>query len=123
MDEARAALAGISVSGEASNYDAALATASQAFADPGRIDTAQNVSYFFSDGEPTIDSSGHPFNYTGQFDPFLGDGIDQGEELAWQAFLAPAPDRLAGDRCRPARRHLSRPAQPDRLERPPPAAT
>ena len=88
VDEARAALAGISVSGEASNYDAALATASQAFADPGRIDTAQNVSYFFSDGEPTIDSSGHPFNYTGQFDPFLGDGIDQGEELAWQAFLA-----------------------------------
>jgi len=88
VDEARAALAGISVSGEASNYDAAQATASQAFADPGRIDTAQNVSYFFSDGEPTIDSSGHPFNYTGQFDPFLGDGIDQGEELAWQAFLA-----------------------------------
>ena len=85
--EARAALDGIDASNDASNYDAALLAARAAYADAGRLATAQNVSYFFSDGEPTIDSSGHPFNYPGQYDPFLGDGIDRSEEAQWRAFL------------------------------------
>lgn len=87
ITEARTALATLEASNEASNYDAALATARTAFADAGRISHGQNVSYFFSDGEPTIDSSGHPFNYPGQFDPFLGDGIDRDEECDWRDFL------------------------------------
>ncbi len=87
IDEARLLLAGLEAGNEASNYDAALATAQQAFTSDGKIAGGQNVSYFFSDGEPTIDSSGHPFNYPGQFDPFLGDGIDRDEECAWRQFL------------------------------------
>lgn len=85
--EARAALAGIEASGEASNYDAALAAARLAWAGDGRLGDGQNVSWFLSDGVPTTDGSGNPFNYSGQFDPILGDGIDRNEEAAWRQFL------------------------------------
>ncbi|WP_415033478.1 retention module-containing protein [Azonexus sp.] len=87
IDEARQLIASLEATGEASNYDAALATAQQAFGDDGRLSGGQNVSYFFSDGEPTTDNTGHPFNFAGQFDPFLGDGIDRDEACIWQDFL------------------------------------
>jgi Mg-chelatase subunit ChlD len=60
--------------GQWTNYDAALAVAQDAFSTAdGKIDGAQNVSYFLSDGEPTIGSG--------------GDGIDSGEESDWKDFL------------------------------------
>ncbi|PBJ23450.1 Bifunctional hemolysin/adenylate cyclase precursor [Pseudomonas ogarae] len=51
------------------NYDAAVAMAKTAFANPGQLTGAQNVGYFFSDGKPT-----------------LGE-IGSADEAAWKAFL------------------------------------
>ncbi|MCB1790961.1 MAG: retention module-containing protein, partial [Gammaproteobacteria bacterium] len=72
VDEARVALAGLSATG-ATNYDAALDTARAAFTDPGAITGAQNVSYFFSDGEPNS--------------PNGSAGINAQEETEWRDFL------------------------------------
>jgi hypothetical protein len=56
------------------NYDAALSVAKEAFATTeGKLDGAQNVSYFLSDGVPTTGSG--------------GDGIDSTEEGVWKTFL------------------------------------
>jgi uncharacterized protein YegL len=38
----------------ATYYDSAATKAQQAFATSGKLDGAQNVSYFFSDGEPKL---------------------------------------------------------------------
>jgi T1SS-143 domain-containing protein len=59
--------------GGMTNYDAALETAMSAFESDGSIDGAQNVSYFLSDGEPTIG------------DATLG--IDTDEQGVWTDFL------------------------------------
>ena len=56
--------------GGATDYDAAIAAAQQAFGTPGKIDGAQNVLYFLSDGEPTE-----------------GGGISPGEEAGWTSFV------------------------------------
>ncbi|QID17096.1 retention module-containing protein [Nitrogeniibacter mangrovi] len=72
VDQARAALASLSAGGN-TNYDAALAEAQNAFADAGAISGGQNISYFFSDGEPTLPSGSL--------------GIDATEEVVWQDFL------------------------------------
>ncbi|MCB1802732.1 MAG: tandem-95 repeat protein, partial [Gammaproteobacteria bacterium] len=72
IDEARAALATLSANG-ATNYDAALNVAQSAFTDPGAITGAQNVAYFFSDGEPNR--------------PTGSAGISADEQGAWQDFL------------------------------------
>ncbi|WP_437881317.1 retention module-containing protein [Pseudomonas sp. LRF_L74] len=63
------------------NFDAALLEAQQAFADPGRIVDAQNVSYFLSDGQPTANSDWGIEGSAGN------EGIDGVEESAWIAFL------------------------------------
>jgi len=59
------------------------------FATDGKIDGAQNISYFFSDGVPTLsdenpDSSTNNGSVT---NTDLGDGIDAAEEAAWISFL------------------------------------
>ncbi|WIX33732.1 Ig-like domain-containing protein [Salinicola sp. JS01] len=81
------------------NYDYALSNAQNAWNGSGKLTgDVQNVSYFFSDGAPTL-SSQYPSNYTpvgnGYYvyndgsvtDAGLGDGIDANEEAAWKAFL------------------------------------
>ena len=57
VDAAKAALAGLTAGGS-TNYDAGLLTAMSAFTSPGALtgDNTQNVSYFLSDGSPTIGS-------------------------------------------------------------------
>lgn len=90
--QARDLLASVKASGS-TNYDYALAEAETAFGSDGKIDGAQNVSYFFSDGNPTL-SSAYPvrpedggINNGTEVNLDLGDGIDATEEAAWIAFL------------------------------------
>ena len=67
--------------GQYTNYDAALAVAQTAFATVGKYATGQNVSYFFSDGVPTIGSG------TSSAGLSNGLGIGTTEETAWKGFL------------------------------------
>ena len=88
--DARTALAGIQLDGQGyTNYDKALAAAQDAFLTAGKLANAQNVSWFLSDGNPSLSSQmpqpGGQQNGTTQ--PALGDGIDAQEEAAWRAFL------------------------------------
>ncbi len=71
--------------GGATNYDAALNMAWNAFEVTGAIDGAQAVSYFMSDGAP----NGNSITGTGTAHSPLGgvDGIDDAEETAWEGFL------------------------------------
>ena len=71
--------------GNGTNYDAALAAAEQAFTQKGAISGAQNVAYFFSDGNPT--TSPQHSDPGSVPDPDRGDGISLGEEAAWTQFL------------------------------------
>ena len=59
--------------GGATNYDSALDTAMWNFNADGALESAQNVSYFFSDGIPNRPSGSA--------------GISAGEEVEWQQFL------------------------------------
>ncbi|WP_279831946.1 beta strand repeat-containing protein [Cobetia amphilecti] len=59
--------------GGATNYDSALDTAMWNFNADGALESAQNVSYFFSDGIPNRPSGTA--------------GISAGEEVEWQQFL------------------------------------
>jgi len=72
------------------NYDYALSEAQHAFDTAGKLAGGQNVSYFFSDGNPTL-SDTHPTSGHGQdgsqTNPELGDGISGTEEAAWISFL------------------------------------
>lgn len=71
--QAKTQLAALSATGQ-TNYDAALSSAQTAFAtSSGRLSGAQNVSYFFSDGEPT-----RPTNSV---------GVNASEESTWRDFL------------------------------------
>ncbi|AEV61535.1 retention module-containing protein [Pseudomonas ogarae] len=65
---AKTLISALSAHGD-TNYDAAVAVAKTAFANPGQLTGAQNVGYFFSDGKPT-----------------LGE-IGSADEAAWKAFL------------------------------------
>ncbi|MGQ7243341.1 VCBS domain-containing protein, partial [Salinicola sp. V024] len=82
------------------NYDYALSNAQTAWNGSGKLTgEVQNVSYFFSDGEPTL-SSAYPTasqtNPGNTVDVNRGDGIDASEEAAWKAFLGKnAIDSLA----------------------------
>jgi len=69
------------------NYDAALDVAQDAFADTGKLDGAQNVSYFLSDGVPTTGSgeSGTGLSGGDGIGPDLGD--PNNEEAVWKGFL------------------------------------
>ena len=71
--------------GNGTNYDAALAAAQQAFGEKGALSGAQNLAYFFSDGNPTV--SPEHANPGSQPNPGRGDGIDSSEEQAWTQFL------------------------------------
>lgn len=78
--------------GGGTNYDYALDGAKTAYAADGKLEGAgtQTVSYFVSDGNPTL-SSTHDHVTSQQSgnktDPQLGDGIDAGEKAVWDAFL------------------------------------
>jgi uncharacterized protein YegL len=67
--------------GNYTNYDAALDVAQSAFGDPGITAGGTNVSYFLSDGVPTIGSGESGPGTSG------GDGIGPNEETAWKNFL------------------------------------
>jgi T1SS-143 domain-containing protein len=72
------------------NYDDALIKAMNAFDSSGKLTGAgvQNVSYFLSDGQPTLSNANPGSNNSGsQYNPELGDGIGTGEEADWIAFL------------------------------------
>ncbi|EHR71077.1 VCBS repeat-containing protein [Burkholderiales bacterium JOSHI_001] len=68
------------------NYDAALERARDAFDDAGKLELGQNISYFFSDGQPTTaDGVNFP---APTLDPATGTlGIQPGEEKVWTDFL------------------------------------
>ncbi|KAA2227218.1 beta strand repeat-containing protein, partial [Pseudomonas brenneri] len=69
------------------NYDSALGTAQTAYGTAGKLDGAQNVAYFFSDGNPTTSNTNNPNNPGNAVNPEYGDGIDVTEEGVWRAFL------------------------------------
>ncbi|CAN7554886.1 retention module-containing protein [Pseudomonas sp. LjRoot71] len=75
----------------ATNYDAAIAAAQTAFATTtGKLTTGtgiQNVSYFLSDGQPTVSNLSGSTGSGGTYDPANGDGIDSIEEGLWKDFL------------------------------------
>jgi VCBS repeat-containing protein len=71
--------------GNGTNYDAALAAAQQAFVEKGAIAGAQNLAYFFSDGNPTTSPQHADPDHVPN--PARGDGIDATEEHAWTTFL------------------------------------
>jgi large repetitive protein len=72
--------------GNSTNYDGALANAIKAFADPGKITGAQNVSYFFSDGDPNRgDGNADALNNLGS--TIVDAGINANEETIWTSFL------------------------------------
>jgi Ca2+-binding RTX toxin-like protein len=72
--EAKAAVEGLTAGGT-TNYDAAIATATNIFGHTGKLSTAglQNVTYFLSDGAPN--------------QPGGSVGISAAEESAWTSFL------------------------------------
>ncbi|MDZ4194547.1 MAG: type I secretion C-terminal target domain-containing protein, partial [Pseudomonas sp.] len=72
------------------NYDDALIKAMNAYDSSGKLTGAgvQNVSYFLSDGQPTLSNANPGSNNSGsQYNPELGDGIGASEEADWIAFL------------------------------------
>ncbi|MEG1817486.1 retention module-containing protein [Pseudomonas sp.] len=68
--EAKQLVAGLAAGG-GTNYDQAVAVAKSAFANAGSLTGAQNVGYFFSDGNPSTASQ----------------GIGQADEISWKNFL------------------------------------
>jgi len=88
--QAKVDLSKLAASG-GTNYDYALSDAQTAFATAaGKLAGAQNVSYFFSDGDPTLSSTNPNPNFFqdgSQTQTILGDGIDANEEAAWLTFL------------------------------------
>ena len=86
VDQAKLLLSKVqTISG--TNYDDALADAIAAFAAPGRIASANNVSYFLSDGEPNT-GSGSSTTLSGSTNTSSSDAGIQGAEAAlWTTFL------------------------------------
>lgn len=70
----------LSATGE-TNYDDAIQEAIDAFNDTGKLDGAQNIAYFMSDGAP------NESNQTDADGNFIGVGIDSSEQQAWEQFL------------------------------------
>jgi len=90
LTEAEALLDTLTDGTGGTNYDYGLDGMQEAFDKPGKLEGGQNVSYFLSDGEPTL-SSDYPNssnNNGGQTNLDKGDGIDAQEESEWEAFLA-----------------------------------
>jgi uncharacterized protein YegL len=89
--EAKGKLAALTADG-GTNYDAALSQAQAAFGSAsGKLAGAQNVAYFFSDGDPTLSNTNPTAGQNGQngqtTQTNLGDGIDATEEGSWIRFL------------------------------------
>jgi hypothetical protein len=91
VSEAKAALTTVELAGQ-TNYDLALDKAIEAYATTsGKLANAQSVSYFLSDGNPTLSRENPNSGQNGQngntTQTFLGDGIGAAEEATWQQFL------------------------------------
>ncbi|NBB08125.1 retention module-containing protein [Pseudomonas sp. SLFW] len=71
--------------GNGTNYDAALASAQTAFVQKGALAGAQNLAYFFSDGNPTVSPEHSDPDRVPN--PARGDGISPSEEAVWTHFL------------------------------------
>ena len=87
LGAAKTILDGILTTGGTTNYDGAIANAMSAFTDPGKISGAQNISYFFSDGNPNrADGSNTTLSNVGSS---VGpdNGIQVAEEAIWKDFL------------------------------------
>ena len=70
------------------NYDSALDSAMDAFETAGKLDNAQNVSYFFTDGQPNRGVGGtDSLSGTSENNNNSDRGIQQAEEAKWVAFL------------------------------------
>jgi len=67
------------------NYDTALLMGMDAFDDPGKIPGAQNVSYFLTDGQPTVSYDWNNAGYSGNLPNSTG--IQSSEEAIWTNFL------------------------------------
>ncbi|MGB5853638.1 MAG: vWA domain-containing protein, partial [Oceanisphaera sp.] len=84
--DAKTFISTIESNGGSTNYDAALGLALQGFDKPGKIEGAENYSYFLTDGEPAYGQGGvnslSP-GYSGDEDT----GIQPGEEKIWTDFL------------------------------------
>ncbi len=101
--EARSILASLGTTAptnQGTNYDEALGDAITAFASAGKLSSAQNVSYFISDGAPTFGSGtesqltptgqspGTPATNGSGSNQDGGDtGIQANEEILWKNFL------------------------------------
>lgn len=72
--------------GGATNYDETLANAIAAFGSIGKLDHAQNISYFISDDEPNI-GNGDEFTLAGDRNFSTDVGIQSAEESEWKNFL------------------------------------
>ncbi|MGP1717849.1 MAG: retention module-containing protein [Methylophilus sp.] len=84
--EANALLTNLSTTGS-TNYDAGISKAMDAFNTTGKLDNAQNVSYFFTDGQPTHGSGGSD-SLTGPESGATNDrGLQTAEEKTWTDFL------------------------------------
>jgi len=89
--------------GGGTNYDYALDIMESAFAQSGKLSDAKNVSYFLSDGIPTLssDNDGDAVggsNSGSSYDPDKGDGIDDdpidSEVDAWTDFLSASGNEI-----------------------------
>jgi large repetitive protein len=69
------------------NYDSALNTAMSAFNTSGKLDNAQNVSYFFTDGQPNRGAGGDASLNGSENSNNSDRGIQQAEEATWITFL------------------------------------
>ncbi|MGQ3091154.1 MAG: retention module-containing protein [Methylophilus sp.] len=74
-------------SGGNTNYDSALETAMKAYGSAGKLDNAQTVSYFFTDGEPNRGLGGINDLSGGENSNSADAGIQAAEERAWIQFL------------------------------------
>ncbi|HSI44993.1 MAG TPA: retention module-containing protein [Methylophilus sp.] len=84
--EANALLTNLSTNGS-TNYDSGISKAMDAFNTTGKLDNAQNVSYFFTDGQPTHGSGGSD-SLTGPESGATNDrGLQTAEEKTWTDFL------------------------------------
>lgn len=84
--QANSLLNNLIADGASTNYDGALANAIKAFDDPGKIVGAQNVSYFFSDGNPNR-GDGNPNILSNLGSTIVDAGINAVEEKIWTDFL------------------------------------
>ncbi|MDI1298136.1 cadherin-like domain-containing protein [Methylotenera sp.] len=87
VSAAKTILDSILTTGGTTNYDGAIANAMTAFNDPGKISDAQNISYFFSDGNPNRGDGNNAIlsNIGSSVGP--DNGIQLAEEAVWKSFL------------------------------------